>query len=95
MGREVVNNPWNGAYSSLASLYAFKGEKEKMYEILRIIDRNSVFPLALVDDLKNYNPYYDSIRNEPEFQQIVRDVESKYQAEHERVRKWLEEQGNL
>jgi len=26
-----------------------------------------------------------------EFQQIVRDVEAKYQAEHERVRQWLEE----
>ena len=32
------------------------------------------------------DPLFDSIRNEPEFQQIVRDVEAKYQAEHERVR---------
>jgi hypothetical protein len=37
------------------------------------------------------DPLFDSIRNEPEFQQIVRDVEAKYQAEHERVRQWLEE----
>ena len=41
------------------------------------------------------DPLFNSIRNEPEFQQIARDVEAKYQAEHERVRKWLEEQGNL
>jgi molybdopterin converting factor small subunit len=34
---------------------------------------------------------FERIRGEPEFQQIVRDVEAKYQAEHERVRKWLEE----
>jgi molybdopterin converting factor small subunit len=34
---------------------------------------------------------FDNIRAEPEFQQIVRDVEAKYQAEYERVRKWLEE----
>ncbi len=33
--------------------------------------------------------------DEPEFQQIVRDVEAKYQAEHERVRKWLEENDML
>ena len=34
-----------------------------------------------------------SIRNEPEFQKIFRDVEAKYQALHESVGKWLEEQG--
>ena len=41
------------------------------------------------------DPLFNSMRDEPEFQQIVRDVEAKYQAEHERVRKWLEEQGML
>jgi len=35
--------------------------------------------------------YFDSIRDEPEFQQIVSDIGTKYQAEHEKVRKWLEE----
>jgi hypothetical protein len=44
--------------------------------------------------IKN-DPLFNSMRNEPEFQQIFRDVEAKYQAEHERVRKWLEEQGTL
>jgi molybdopterin converting factor small subunit len=37
-------------------------------------------------------PIWSAEINQPEFQQIVRDVETKYQAEHERVRKWLEEQ---
>jgi molybdopterin converting factor small subunit len=40
-------------------------------------------------------PVFDNIKDEPEFQQIVRDVEAKYQAEHERVRKWLEENDML
>jgi hypothetical protein len=35
------------------------------------------------------------MRNEPEFQQIVWDVNAKYQAEHNRVGKWLEEQKML
>jgi len=48
----------------------------------------------MVISFKN-NPLFDSIRDEPEFQQIVRDVEAKYQAEHERVRKWLEENDML
>jgi hypothetical protein len=37
----------------------------------------------------------ESIRNEERFQKILRDQEAKYQAEHERVKKWLEEQGKL
>ena len=37
------------------------------------------------------DPLFDSLRDEPEFQQIVKDVEAKFQAEHERVRNWLEE----
>ncbi|HBH84478.1 MAG: hypothetical protein A2X05_00175 [Bacteroidetes bacterium GWE2_41_25] len=41
------------------------------------------------------DPLFDSIRDEPQFQQIVIEVEAKYQAEHERVRKWLEEQGKI
>jgi hypothetical protein len=60
-----------------------------------MIDSRSVFPFGFMMDLKQYNPFFDSIRNEPEFQKIVKDVEAKYQAEHERVRKWLEEQGKL
>jgi hypothetical protein len=36
-----------------------------------------------------------NITNKPEFQHIARDIETKYQAEHERVRKWLEEQEML
>ena len=38
-----------------------------------------------------FQPSFDSSRDEPEFQQIVRDMEAKYQAEHERVREWMEE----
>jgi hypothetical protein len=33
---------------------------------------------------------FEGIKDEPEFQSIVRDIEANYQAEHERVRKWLE-----
>jgi molybdopterin converting factor small subunit len=41
------------------------------------------------------DPLLDNLRNEPEFQKIVSELEAKYQAEHERVKKWLEEQGML
>ena len=81
-------------YYDLAGIYAFRGEREKAYENLRIFNQRQWMPLNLVRLIKD-DPLFNSIRNEPEFQQIVRDVEAKYQAEHERVRKWLEEQGML
>ena len=76
------------SYYHLASLYAFRGEKDKAYENLRQIQLHRVLVIKL-------DPFFDSIRDEPEFQQIVRDIEAKYQAEHERVKKWLEENDML
>ena len=78
----------------LSGFYAFKGEKEKAYEYLRIATEKQRMPIWMVNELKN-DPLFDSIRDEPEFQQIVKDVEAKYQAEHERVREWLEENDML
>jgi TolB-like protein/tetratricopeptide (TPR) repeat protein len=83
-----------GAYYDLAGVYAFMGEKKKAYKNLRIYSQIQQVPLWMVNLIKR-DPLLNSIRNEPEFQQIVRDVEAKYQAEHERVRKWLEGQGTL
>jgi hypothetical protein len=77
-------------YYDRAGVYAFRGEKEKAYEDLRIFnqrERQGDWMVRLIKD----GPLFDSIRDEEEFQQIVRDVEAKYQAEHKRVRKWLEE----
>jgi TolB-like protein/Tfp pilus assembly protein PilF len=90
MGR-VRGDPLRTAYD-LAGAYAILGEKEKAYENLRIYNQDSIQATFGVNMIKT-DPLFDSIRDEPEFQQIVRDQEAKYQAEHERVRKWLEEQG--
>jgi TolB-like protein len=94
LGRSYTTSVIFGSngYYDLAGVYAFTGEKEKAYEILRTIERFPVFPLTIVDDIKKYNPLFNGIRNEPEFQRIVKTIESKYQAEHERVKKWMEEQ---
>lgn len=63
--------------------------------MLRMFDRCPVMPLSMVDDIKKYNPLFNSIRYDPEFQKIVRSWEIKYQAEHERVGKWIEKHGKL
>jgi hypothetical protein len=40
---------------------------------------------------KKYDPHLNPIRENPEFQQILKEAEDKFNAEHERVRQWLEE----
>ena len=90
LGR-VREDPLRTAYD-LAGVYAFLGEKDKAYENLRIYIQKPIENNWGLNIIKT-DPLFDSIRDEPEFQQIVKDQETKYQAEHERVRKWLEEQG--
>jgi len=86
---------FSNAYYDLAGVYAFRGEKVKALEILRMFDRCPVMPLSVVDDIKKYNPLFNSIRDDPEFQKIIRSWEAKYLAEHERVRKSIEKHGML
>jgi TolB-like protein len=84
----------SAAYYDLAGVYAFKGNKIKAYENLQRFNQIPRMNLWIIRYIKS-DPLFNSIRNEPEFQQIVREMEAKLQAEHERVRKWLEETGQL
>jgi len=81
-------------YYDLASIYAFRGEKDKAFENLRIFNQRQKILFGMVTAFQN-DPLFESIGDEPEFQQILSDVEAKYQAEHERVRQWLEENNML
>lgn len=38
-----------------------------------------------------YDSHLNPLRDNPEFQQILKEAEDKFNAEHERVRQWLEE----
>ena len=83
------------SFYELAASYAFFGKKEKAYKYLEEFDKkNGNWALWWVLLIK-HDPYFDSFRNEERFQKIVKDMEAKYQAEHERVRKWLEENNML
>jgi TolB-like protein len=82
-------------YYDLAGAYVLKGEKRQAFNNLRKGEREMDVCQAWIILYLKYDPLFDSIRNESEFQQIFKNVEAKYQAEHERVRKWLEEQGML
>jgi len=92
-----LKRPWGQSlytYYDLAGVYAFRGEKDKAYKNLVIFNKIQRIPFWMTRLIKN-DPLFNSIRNEPEFQQISKEIEAKYEAEHERVRKWLEEQGML
>ena len=78
----------------LAGTYAFLGDKAKAYQHLDELAKKNTFPLWWVTMIK-YDLIFDNIRNEERFQKILQTIESKYLAEQERVRKWLEEQEML
>jgi tetratricopeptide (TPR) repeat protein len=82
------------SYFCLAKTYAFLGEEDKAFENLRIFNHKQTIPYYMVQDIKK-TPLFNNIRDEPEFQQIVRDVETRYEATREGVKKWMEENDML
>jgi tetratricopeptide (TPR) repeat protein len=79
---------------TLAFTYAFKGDKEKAYKYLDELNTSNFFPRQRLVLIKN-DLMGARINKEERFQKIVKEMEAKYQAEHERVRKWLEENNML
>jgi hypothetical protein len=73
-------------------MFALSGNKEKAYYYLDEVSKNQSFPWYWLMQFK-HEPFFDPIRQEPRFQKILKEVEAKYQVEHEQVRKWLREEG--
>jgi len=92
LGRDIAI--WKAAYYDLAGVYAFLGDKKKAYQYLDEFNTMNFYQLWWVS-LAKHDPLFNKIREEEQFQKILQNMESKHQAEHERVRKWLEEQGEL
>ena len=78
------------AQFDLAITYAFRGKQDKAIDQLNMI-RNKPSVSLMIAGFIFTDPMLDSIRNNPEFQEISNDLSIKYQAEHERIRQWLEE----
>ncbi len=78
----------------LAEIYSATGEKKQALHYLKEIKNRETIPLYWLIWLKDF-PMFDNIRNEPEFQEILKDVEAKYQKEHERVGELLRELGEI
>jgi tetratricopeptide (TPR) repeat protein len=78
----------------LAGVYAATGQKTKSLDYLRMVNQIKTYP-AWGYHLIKIDPILDSIRDDPEFQQILHDIEAKYQAQHEKIRQLLEENDML
>jgi TolB-like protein/AraC-like DNA-binding protein len=72
----------------LAASYAMLGDKEKAYRYLDEVDKFASWWIIRA----KHDPLFNSIRGEERFQKKLQNMEAKYRAEHERVRKWLEKQ---
>jgi TolB-like protein/Tfp pilus assembly protein PilF len=83
-----------GSYYDLAGVLAFQGERDKAYENLEIFMKRPVLPKWVLNLLKT-DPMFNSLRNEKEFQNIITEAEGKFRKEHEKVKKWLEENNIL
>ena len=81
------------AYYDLAMVYAAKGDKINALRNLNIFNQREGMCSWMATALAE--PAFRKFRNDSEFQKIFIEIESKYQAEHEKVRKWLEEQKKL
>ncbi len=82
------------AQFDLALTYAFRGKNDSAMDLLRMIKNRPSVPI-IISRLLLTDTLLESIRNGPEFQEISNDLNIKYQAEHERVRQWLEKNDML
>ena len=96
--KDIESNRFNEqlfhSYFYLAIVYSVMGEKRKALDNLKMLKNRKTDYLFLINYL-NYYPFFDFIRNEPEFIEVVKDVEAKYQAGHDRTGKLLKEKGLL
>jgi tetratricopeptide (TPR) repeat protein len=91
---QIENNSWPEQtipHVHLASVYSSMGEKEKALESLRKNKSTHLFTLATLKSC----PRFDNVRNEPEFQKIVQEVETSYLKHHEQVGNFLRKVGEI
>lgn len=80
------------SHFNLALIYAILNDKQKSFQYLEMIKKSPSITLNFIKDLKT-NPMFDNVRSEPEFQKIARELEKKYNEEHEKIKKLLISRG--
>lgn len=78
----------------LSCIYSELNEKEKAIFYIKMFKERKTVSRLWVLVLKEF-PMFDNIRNEPEFAEVLKDAEAKYQKEYDRVGKLLGELGDM
>ena len=82
------------AYFNLANVYSLRNEKEKALGYLKeVLKRESITQIAVM--LLKESPFFENIRGEPEFQEILTRATEKYQRDHKRVGELLKDFGEI
>jgi hypothetical protein len=66
---------------NLASIYSAMGEPDM---VCKYLNKNKINNLLAFNALK-YNPMFNNIRNEPEFQKVVKEMETSYRKHPDQV----------
>jgi AraC-like DNA-binding protein/TolB-like protein len=78
----------------LADIYLALGEKEKAMAYLKEMKKLKKVDRVFITILNRW-PGFDSVRNDPWFQDLLKVLDAKYKEEHERVGELLKEKGFL
>jgi hypothetical protein len=92
-----LNTPEAQKYQThllLALHYSIRGKDEKALEYLAYLKQRKDMDQGYVNDLKNW-PHIRSIRNTPEFQEILAYLEGLCLAEYERIGELLQRYNHL
>jgi tetratricopeptide (TPR) repeat protein len=75
-----------------ADIYLALGEKEKAIAFLKEMKKLKEIDRVFITILSRW-PGFDSVRSEPDFQEVIADLEAKYRKEHLRIGQLLKEKG--
>lgn len=79
---------------SLAMYYAYKGDTEKTLEQMKLFAQQDNYMYWTLLFLK-IDPLIDLVKDNPEFQQLLQEIETKFWQDHERIKGSLEKKGLL
>ena len=77
------------AHFYLASTYLALGDEKKALEYLKILDPPGIIDIGYINILGNW-PGFDSIRNSPEYLEVLKQLENRYQKQYKRIGKLTE-----
>lgn len=83
-----------GYYLLFAGYYSFRNDTTKAFEHMKLNLEKENFPIYNIRILKQ-DPLFDNIRELPEFQQLLSEIEAKFWKNNERIRNNLKKKGLL